>query len=73
MNFEELEKLSIMLYGEHWISDLANDLEIRRNNISVWKFLGVPDWVFHEMASVVNKRAKEIDEAVKFFNGMGER
>jgi hypothetical protein len=73
MNYEELKKLAIMLYGKNWSVSLRCDLELKQHTLNNWRVQGVPDWVFHEMASVVNKRAKEIDEAVKFFNGMGDR
>lgn len=73
MNYEELKKLATMLYGEKWSISLQHDLELKQHTLRNWRVQGVPDWVFYEMAGVVNKRAKEIDEAVKFFNGMGAR
>lgn len=70
MNFEDLEKICIGLYGTAWQAQLANTLNLDRRNIQNWKNQGVASWVFDALEQIVTQRKNELTESEKFYKNL---
>lgn len=60
MDFEQLEKISIGLFGQSWQSQLADSLNVDRRNIQNWKKQGVAKWVYAELSELIKFRKAQI-------------
>lgn len=65
MNFNELEKICILMYGSHWKTPFINDIGVEKHAIQNWKRQGVPDWVLDRLPQISKKRLDDVNMAVK--------
>ena len=70
LDWEQLEKICIGLFGESWQAELARRFDIDRRTVQHWRKQGVAKWVYDELDGLIKKRKFEIADAEDFYKSL---
>jgi sirohydrochlorin ferrochelatase len=69
LNYQTLEKIAVMIYGNHWKSDITSDLGVKRHAVDNWKALGyVPQDIKDRLPGLIAKRVELLKKAGEMVN-----